>query len=125
MRLSQILAAGLCAAALAFGAARRTQEATSPSAPKVTDSEAVTNPVLGQPEAIAAGEGIYRTRCIICHMQAGGRGPKLFRSKLADEQFLNTVIRGRKGTLMPSFGVMLSIEDVWNVHAFVMSRDRF
>ena len=125
MRFGQILAAGLFAAALVFAAGGRAQDTASSSAPKSTNGEAVTNPVLGQPVAIAAGEDVYRARCIICHMQAGGRGPNLFRGELADEQFLNTVIRGRKSTLMPSFGVMLSIEDVWNVHAFVMSRDRF
>jgi mono/diheme cytochrome c family protein len=85
----------------------------------------MVNPVLDDPAAIEAGEAIYRSRCIVCHMQAGGRGPNLFRSKLTPEKFLETAINGRKGTLMPAFGVMLSPDDVWNVHAFVMSRDRF
>jgi mono/diheme cytochrome c family protein len=83
----------------------------------------ITNPRLGQPEAIAEGEVIYRSRCVGCHGAGGSRGPKLFQSKLSPEQFLNTVINGRKGTNMPPFGYLLSPDEVWRVHTFVMSRD--
>ena len=40
--------------------------------------DAIVNPVLGQAAAIAAGRVIYRTRCYICHLSNGGRGPDLF-----------------------------------------------
>src|SRR5437867_3977421 len=69
--------------------------------------EAVTNPFLGQSDAISEGNDIYHSKCIICHGLGGGRGPNLFATKLNDEQFLETVINGRKGTLMPAFGFQL------------------
>ncbi|MFZ5791338.1 MAG: c-type cytochrome [Pseudomonadota bacterium] len=79
----------------------------------------LTDPYLGQPDAIAAGEQIYRSKCYICHGNAGGRGPNLFQTKLSDERFLETVINGRKDTLMPAFGLRLTPDDVWKVHAFL------
>lgn len=85
--------------------------------------EALTNPYLGQKEAIEEGEGIYRGRCVGCHRSQGGHGPNLFGTKLTDEQFLETVMNGRKGG-MPAWGNLLSPDDIWKVHAFVMSRDR-
>src|SRR5215470_960014 len=87
--------------------------------------EALTDPFLGQPDAIAAGKDIYRSKCLVCHQSAGGRGPNLFATKLSDEGFLETVINGRKGTLMPAFGLRLSPDEVWQVHAFVRSTDHY
>jgi mono/diheme cytochrome c family protein len=85
----------------------------------------VTNPYLGQPDAIEAGKQIYRSKCYICHHSAGARGPDLFATKLTDEQFLETVINGRKGKQMPAFGLRLSPDEVWPVHAFVKSTDHY
>jgi mono/diheme cytochrome c family protein len=87
--------------------------------------EALVNPVLGKPDAIEAGRDIYRAKCLVCHQSAGARGPNIFASKLSDEQFLETVINGRKGTQMPAFGERLSPEEVWQVHAFVKSTDHY
>jgi len=87
--------------------------------------EALTDPVLGQPDAIAAGKDIYRSKCYVCHHSAGGRGPNLFATKISDERFLETVINGRKGTQMPAFGLRLSPDEVWQVHAFVKSTDHY
>jgi mono/diheme cytochrome c family protein len=84
----------------------------------------MSNPFLGQAEAIGEGERIYRGRCIGCHGRGGSRGPNLFGSKLSPEQFMLTVINGRKGTNMAPFGYLLSPDEVWKIHAFVMSRDR-
>src|SRR5437879_3090053 len=84
--------------------------------------EAMTDPFLGQPEAIAEGDQIYRSKCVICHGRAGGRGPNLFANGLTDEQFMEVVINGRKGTMMPAWGFRLSPDEVWKVHAFVKSR---
>ena len=81
----------------------------------------IVNPVLGQKAAIAAGRVIYRTRCYICHLGNGGRGPNLFASKLSDYQFLETAINGR-GT-MPAFGTLMTPDEIWNVHAYVKSTD--
>jgi len=87
--------------------------------------EALTDPFLGQADAIAAGKDIYRSKCYVCHHSAGGRGPNLFASKISDERFLETVINGRKGTQMPAFGLRLSPDEVWQVHAFVKSTDHY
>ena len=88
-------------------------------------SEGLTDPFLGQPDAISTGRDIYRSKCLVCHQSAGARGPNIFKTKLSDEQFLATVINGRKGTQMPAFGLRLSIDEVWKVHAFVKSTDHY
>ena len=87
--------------------------------------EGLTNSFLGKPEAISAGRDIYQRKCLVCHQSAGARGPNLFATKLSDQRFLETVIRGRKGTQMPAFGQRLSVEEVWQVHAFVKSTDHY
>ena len=87
--------------------------------------EAITNPVLGQADAIEAGRDIYRSKCVVCHGSAGARGPNLFKTKLSDEGFLGTVINGRKGTLMPAWRLRLSPDEVWQVHAFIKSTDHY
>ncbi len=111
LRSRGVVPVALVAAALAVAAAAAANESA--------------NPLLGQPEAIAAGKAIYRGRCVLCHGSAGARGPNLFASKISDERFLETVINGRKGTLMPAFGTRMSPDDVWLVHAFVKSTDRY
>lgn len=87
--------------------------------------EELTDPYLGQPEAIDEGLQIYRSKCYVCHHSSGARGPNLFKTKLSDERFLETVINGRKGTQMPAFGLRLSPDEVWKVHAYVKSRDHY
>jgi mono/diheme cytochrome c family protein len=87
--------------------------------------EPLLNPRLGDPAAIEEGRRFYRTRCVICHGQQGGRGPNLFAAALDDEQFLEVVINGRAGTQMPAFGARMSPDDVWAVHAYVKSTDRY
>jgi mono/diheme cytochrome c family protein len=111
------LAAGLVACLLALALPARSADAQD-------DEEALTNPHLGDPEAIDAGERIFRRRCTGCHWSPL-RAPVLFHTKLSDESFLETVINGRKGRRgnMPPFGYVLSPDDVWNVHAFVMAKD--
>ncbi len=91
----------------------------------VADDDALTNPFLGQPAAIAAGRVIYASKCYVCHHSAGARGPNLFATKLSDQRFLETVIQGRKGTQMPAFGLRLSPDKVWQVHAFIKSTDHY
>ena len=88
-------------------------------------TEGLNNPFLGQPEAISAGRDIYRSKCLVCHQSAGARGPNIFTMKLTDQQFVETVINGRKGTQMPAFGSRLYLEEVWQLHAFVKSTDHY
>ncbi len=87
--------------------------------------EGLTNPFLGQPEAISAGRDVYQRKCLVCHQSAGAREPNLFATKLSDQRFLETVIKGRKGTQMPAFGQRLSLDEVWQVQAFVKSTDHY
>ena len=87
----------------------------------VRADEPLTNPVLGEPQAIEAGRKIYRQRCYICHLSEGGRGPNLFKATISDEAFLMTVINGRSGAIMPAFGLKMGPDEVWQVHAYVLS----
>lgn len=80
---------------------------------------APSDPYLGKPAAIDEGKDIYRAKCIICHGRHGGRGPNLFATELDDAEFLDTVTNGRKNTLMPSFGLRLTRDDIWKVRAFL------
>ncbi len=90
-------------------------------------SDELSNPFLGDDAAIKQGRRIYRGKCIICHRESGGRAKNLFKTKLTDEQFLEVVINGRYGRRgqMPAFGHRMSPDDVWKVHAFVKSTDRY
>jgi mono/diheme cytochrome c family protein len=87
--------------------------------------EKLANPVLGDPAAIEQGRKIYRQRCYICHLSHGGSGPNLFATRLSDDAFMMTVINGRQGAIMPAFGLKLSPDEVWQVHAYVKSTDHY
>jgi mono/diheme cytochrome c family protein len=95
------------------------------AAPAARADEGDKNPRLGDPQAIDEGRRFYRTRCVICHGSQGGRGPNLFATGISDWKFLETVINGRKGTLMPAFGDRMSPDDVWAVNAYVKSTDHY
>ena len=82
-----------------------------------------SNPLLGEGKSVARGSETYLARCVGCHKSGGGSGPNLFKTKLSPMQFFDVVARGRKGTVMPSFSSLLTIDQVWEVHAFLMSRD--
>ncbi len=92
-----------------------------------TAEDEFKNPYLGQKEAIEEGKRIYQGKCMLCHRQMGGRGTNIFATKLTDQRFLEVVINGRFGMRgqMPAFGYRMSFDDVWKVHAFVKSRDRY
>ena len=85
----------------------------------LADDSGLTDPFLGQADAIAEGDELYHSKCIGCHGLKGGRGPNLFATKLTDDQFLEVVINGRQGTLMPAWGFRLSPDDVWKIHTFL------
>jgi alcohol dehydrogenase (cytochrome c) len=82
------------------------------------------NPVLGNAEAIERGERSYRARCVGCHKSSGGSGPNLFRTTMDPSRFFEAVTAGTEGTTMPAFGSLLNPEQIWEIHAFVVSRDR-
>lgn len=82
-----------------------------------------TNPYLGSEDAIARGERSYRSRCIGCHKTGGGSGPNLFRTTLRPSQFVDHATNGVAGTTMPSFGSLLTNDEILELYAFVVSRD--
>jgi len=88
-----------------------------------SDAGDIENPLLGQADAIAAGDQIYRGRCVGCHRSGGGAGPSIFKTRLSAGQFIDTVTKGRPGTAMPAFGELLPRDEMWQVHAFLLSRD--
>ena len=95
----------------------------APAVPSTVTAAAVVNPLLSDEAAITAGERLYRGRCAVCHRSGGGGGASLFRSGLRPGEFFDAVSRGRPGTNMPAFEQQLSRDEIWQVHAFLMSRD--
>lgn len=80
-------------------------------------------PFVGDRSSIAEGRTVYRSRCYICHLSNGGRGPNLFASTLTPDQFAATVAGGRN--TMPALGALLSPDEIWKVHAFIRSTDKY
>jgi len=89
------------------------------------DKQQETKPVVDGADAINAGRRLYRQICIVCHLKAGGRGPKLFQTKIERQRFLEIVMNGRDDTQMPSFRDRLSEYEVRQLYAFVLSRERY
>jgi mono/diheme cytochrome c family protein len=79
------------------------------------------NPFSDDPEAIVQGQRLYRSTCYICHLDGGGRGPDLRKSRLRDQDFLRVVINGRKGTQMPAWRGKLSEEEMWKIYSFLQA----
>jgi len=75
------------------------------------------------PEALAAGERIFRTQCAYCHGDRGegGRGPSLAHPRLVrapdDLALFNVIARGIPESEMPGF--WLTAREIWQVVAFV------
>ena len=59
-----------------------------------------------------------------CHRSGSGAGENVFRSRLTPNRFFEIVAQGSEANLMPAFGELLSAEEIWQVHAYLMSRDR-
>lgn len=77
------------------------------------------NPYSGDEQAIVKGRRLYRSTCYICHLDAGGRGPDLRKSKRKGQDFIRIVINGKKGTQMPAWKGKLSEEEMWEILAFI------
>jgi hypothetical protein len=88
------------------------KSSASLSSPLAAAGENLTNPFLGQPDAIAAGRVIYARKCYVCHHSSGARGPNLFAMKLSDERFLETGITVR--VLAQGTGQALDTADLAN-----------
>ena len=79
------------------------------------------NPYRGDAEAIERGRSLYRRTCYICHLDSGGRGPDLRKSKLEGQDFIRIVLNGKKNTQMPAWKGKLSEDDMWRILAYVRS----
>ena len=77
------------------------------------------NPYAGDEQAILEGRRLYRSTCYICHLNTGGRGPNLHKSKLKGQDFIRIVIKGKKGTQMPAWKGKLSEDEMWKILAFI------
>ena len=87
-------------------------------------TQAGTTTSAANEDAIVRGEQLYRARCFGCHQAGGGSGPRSLPNQLGPSRFKEAVVKGREGTTMPSFGSLLSTDDVWAIFDFVLSRDR-
>lgn len=81
------------------------------------------NPMLGNPEAIAAGAKLFAGSCGGCHGPegGGGRGPNLVRRALwhplGDEAIFQVIRKGVPGTDMPPTN--LTDDQTWSMVAFI------
>jgi mono/diheme cytochrome c family protein len=80
------------------------------------------NPFAGDEEKIADGQRLYKNTCYICHLENGGRGPNLKKSKLVDTAFIRIVREGRKGTQMPAWREKLTEEEMWKIYAYIRAQ---
>ncbi|MCY4059025.1 MAG: PQQ-binding-like beta-propeller repeat protein, partial [Gammaproteobacteria bacterium] len=61
--------------------------APPPAAPPATPAGEEANLLLDDEAAIAAGERIYRSACVGCHLAGAGAGENVFRSRLTHRRF--------------------------------------
>lgn len=84
-----------------------------------------SNPAIGDPKAIAAGQALFATSCAGCHGPSGdgGRGPNLHERvvwhPLDDDALLLTIRNGIPGADMPP--TKRPEEQLWQIVAFVRS----
>jgi cytochrome c oxidase cbb3-type subunit 2 len=102
--------------------------------------EAMVNPLSGDPNAIAAGKGIYDENCADCHVEdgSGDIGPSLIdnmmvnaEGDLSDAHYFviiskgldeGMIIEGRAAEGgMPDFGEDLSKEEIWSAVTYIRS----
>lgn len=80
------------------------------------------NPFSGDEKKIADGQRLYKNTCYICHLDNGGRGPDLKKSKLVNTAFIRIVREGRKGTQMPAWREKLTEEEMWEIYAYIRAQ---
>ena len=78
-----------------------------------------SNPYSGDPDAVTKGRRLYRSTCYICHLDSGGRGPDLRKTRLKGQDFIRVVVKGRKGTQMPAWQGKLTEDEMWMILAFL------
>jgi mono/diheme cytochrome c family protein len=117
-----LIVASVGAAPLLASRDARAQAHNPPkSQPDSYEYQWTENPFAGDAEKIADGQRLYKNTCYICHLDNGGRGPNLKKSKLVDTAFIRIVREGRKGTQMPAWREKLTEEEMWKIYAFIRS----
>ena len=84
------------------------------------------NPFDGDPAAILAGQGQFRSRCADCHGidAKGARGPDITGVRAAgatDERLFELLRTGVPGTEMPAVGVRTPDGEVWKMIAYLVT----
>ena len=85
-----------------------------------------TNPLAGNPAAVAAGEKLYRQTCQACHggQARGDRGPALATNNFAhgndDADLFRNIRGGISGSAMPSFS-KLTNDQTWQLISYIRS----
>ena len=100
----------------------KTSSPPQPTSDSASAAEQMENPYIANSDAIVEAEGIYRARCLGCHMSSGGSGPNLFGTGLGTRSFVEAVLVGSNG--MPSFRDLLSQDEILKLHALCVARDR-
>jgi cytochrome c oxidase cbb3-type subunit 3 len=97
--------------------------------PPAAASVASTNPLRGQPDAIAAGQKTFTTVCAACHKPDGKGliGPSLvdpyWKYGSEDTALFESVSKGRPGG-MPPWGTQLSDDEIWSALAYMETLPR-
>jgi len=87
------------------------------------------NPFHGDEAAIAAGQEVWTTTCVACHLPDGRGlvGPSLidpyWKYGKSDDELFTTVSEGRPAG-MPPWGATLGTDKIWQVLAFVETLDQ-
>ena len=90
---------------------------------------ASTNPLRGQPDAIAEGQKTFATVCAACHKPDGKGliGPSLvdpyWKYGSEDTALFESVSKGRPGG-MPPWGTQLSDDEIWSALAYMETLPR-
>ena len=75
--------------------------------------------------AVARGRAEFTRSCVVCHGHGGtgGRGLPLAGRALAPDMIFYTVSKGRRrgSSVMPAFENALSVDQRWDLVAFVLS----
>jgi mono/diheme cytochrome c family protein len=142
IRLSLLVAAFVFAAAFVTSTATSGQAQTAPQAPRPggwtipPDANTATNPMTGNPQAVAAGKQLYEKNCQRCHGPAGrGDGPDADPDNQQDMDLTQArrgprnpdgvvfykVWNGRARPKMPSFKDDLSQDQVWQIVSYVQT----
>ena len=89
------------------------------------------NPFAGDPAAAIEGKRLFlKMGCYACHGHEaeGAVGPDLTDDewiyKPTDSMIFNTIVKGRRGTVMAPFGEQLTPDEIWKIVEFLRDKNR-